>query len=126
MEWTQALLAAFAVGLLILASRTLRPRLRLLVDERGILDRRLRLGWIHWDEIEGAYPPSARDGEALRVRLRLRRRRSRGLSVPDSGFSDVRLDLAGSPITAAELLQEILRHTARGGWPDPGPEPRDP
>ena len=116
MELSQALLVAVAAGLLFAGFRALRSRLHLLVTERGILDRRLRLGWIHWDEIEGAYPPTARDGDVLRVRLRLRRRRSRGLAVPESG-RDVRLDLSGSRITAIELLQAILSHG--GGATEP-------
>jgi len=119
MGWTQLLLwIAVGAGAIALWRAARRP-LRLLVNERGILDRRLRVGWIHWDEIEGAYGPTAHDRDGLRLRVRaserLRRRlgrrrpRSAG-SIADSAV-DLRLDLSGSSISPVELLQEILVHT---------------
>lgn len=120
MTWTQAVLLAFIAGLALVSWRLARPRLGLLVTDRGILDRRLRLGWIHWDEIEGAYEPSARDRDSLRLRLRVSerlgrklRRRARRVAAPGAELMDVRLDLSGSDIGPLELLQEILSRTRR-------------
>jgi hypothetical protein len=117
MNWIQAVTIVMGAGLALIAWRLLRPPLRLLVTERGILDRRLRLGWIHWDEIEGAYQPTARDGEALRLRLRVTERSGRTLwrrraARRGARSMDVRLDLSGSGFTAVELLQQILSRTA--------------
>ncbi len=102
------------LGLLILAWRLLNPRPRLLVDERGIRHRDLELGWIRWDEIEGAYPPTLADGEALRLKLRLTERLKRRPGGPGNGPAsvEIRLDLAGAEIGPLELLQEILARTA--------------
>jgi len=111
-----ALIGAVA-GLLLIGWLIHRPPLRLHVTERGILDRRLRLGWIHWDEIEGAYEPSLRDRDSLRLRLRATRRLRRKLRrratevAPGSKSVDVRVDLSGSDITPVELLQHILLYT---------------
>lgn len=105
------------LGLLILGWRVLNPRPRLLVDERGIRHRDLELGWIRWDEIEGAYSPTLADGEALRLKLRLserlkRRLRRRRRGPGGARSVEVRLDLAGAEIGPLELLQEILARTA--------------
>lgn len=112
-----------ALGLLILGRRFLDPRPRLLIDERGIRHRGLQLGWIRWDEIEGAYPPTLDDGEALRLKLRLTERLKRRLRDRRSGAGrtdrgcatvEIRIDLAGAEIGPLELLEEILRRTAGG------------
>lgn len=119
-------LVALAVGvaaLLLLGWRLARPRPRLVLGERGILDRGLGWGWIPWDEIEGAYPPSADEGETVRLRVRftdrlartLHQRRRLPLADPPDGRIEVRLDLSATGLTAVDVLQEILaRH---GGGP---------
>ena len=117
MSSMQALLIGAVVGLLLIGWLIQRPSLRLHITERGILDRRLRLGWIHWDEIEGAYEPSLQDRDSLRLRLRATRRLRRKLRrratevAPGSKSVDVSLDLSGSDITPVELLQQILLYT---------------
>lgn len=107
-----AIAALLGFGLLMLGWRSLNPRPRLLIDERGIRHRDLQLGWIRWDEIEGAYPPTLDDGEALRLKLRLSERLRRRLRRRGSGSVEVRVDLAGAGIGPLELLQEILARTA--------------
>ena len=105
--------------LLYVCWRWIAPAPRLIVDERGILDRQLRIGWIRWDEIEGAYPP--RDGEnAIRLRLRptlrLRQRLARrlsGLSGAAAGGSlELRILLTDTEWSAVEILQRMLLYTA--------------
>lgn len=95
----------------------LSARRRLVINDRGIRDPNLGLGWILWEEIEGLYPPTARGTETLHLRVRvserlsriLRRRRRAGSSAePLSGALDVRLDLAGSDVSAVEVLQRML------------------
>ena len=117
MSGLQAMLIGAVAGLLLIGWLIHRPSLRLHISERGILDRRLRLGWIHWDEIEGAYEPSLQDRDSLRLRLRATRRLRRKLRAratefaPDSKSVDISLDLAGSDITPVGLLQHILLYT---------------
>ena len=72
-------LSALIVGIVLLSWRLLDPALRFAVSERGIRDRTLGLGWIRWDEIEGAYQPTAHDRDGLRLKLRLSRRLARRL-----------------------------------------------
>lgn len=116
-------LSALMVGIVLFSWRWLDPTLRIAVGEKGIRDRALGLGWIRWDEIEGAYQPTAHDRDGLRLKLRLSRRLARRLRrrAPDldggiSGDSlEVRIDLAGVGLSPAEVLQEILAHG--GGSP---------
>jgi len=103
-----------ALGLALVSWRLLNPRHQLTIGERGILDRSLELGWIRWDEIEGAYQPSSRQDDCISLRLRVterlaRRLHSRGREA--KGSLEVRLNLAGTDTSAVELLQLIM---ARG------------
>jgi len=109
--------AAFALVLVLWV--VLYPRPRLQLTERGFLDRNLRLGWIGWDEIEGAYPPSIEDVEGLRLRVRPRARLLRKLlrrteSVTDDGAYVLRLDLSDTAVSPVELLQEVLSRSTAG------------
>jgi len=120
MDLLQLTLIAIAVGLAFIGWRLLNPPLRLLISDRGILDRNLRIGWIHWDEIEGAYQPTIDDRDSIRLKLRRTERllrkltyRSRKKARPQASLLDVRLDLTGTDITPLEILQEILAHGGR-------------
>ena len=67
LEWI-LIIAAFALVAVLWV--TLYPRPRLRIGDRGFLDRELQLGWIRWDEIEGAYSPNVRDSDGIRIKLR--------------------------------------------------------
>jgi len=127
MGWYEAAVLAVLASLALLLWRLLHPAPLLVIDDRGILDRRSRLGWIRWDEIEGAYRSRAPETETLclRVRLsdRLRRRLSRrGREVSADGAVVVPLRLAGTDVTEVEVLQEILfRRGAATTAHDPQP-----
>jgi len=103
---------------------TLYPRPRLQLTERGFFDRDLRLGWIGWDEIEGAYPPSVQDVEGLRLlvrpgaRLQRKLRERSDAEATDDGAYELRLDLSETDISPVELLQEVLSRS--------GPSSEDP
>jgi hypothetical protein len=109
MRWVALLVISGAISIAL--SWLFRSRSRLLVTDRGILDRSLGMGWICWDEIEGAY--QSRPGVSLRLRpetraaRRLRRRRDR-TPAPLT----VSVDLDGTNVTPVELLQAVV---ARGG-----------
>jgi hypothetical protein len=70
MTTIEAVLIGAAFALVVVLWVVLYPRPRLQLNERGFLDRDLGLGWIGWDEIEGAYPPNVQDAEGLRLRVR--------------------------------------------------------
>ena len=107
-----------SLGVLALLWRLVNPPPRLEIGERGILQRGLGWGWIPWEEIEGAYPPTASEVEKVRLRLTvterlariLRKRRRLPGETPLEDSVEVRLDLAGSDLNAIDVLQEILSH----------------
>ena len=107
-----------ALAVLALLWRLVNPPPRLEIDERGILQRDLGWGWIPWEEIEGAYPPTANETDTMRLRLTvterlariLRKRRRLPRETPVEDSVEVRLDLAGSELNAIDVLQEILSH----------------
>jgi hypothetical protein len=120
--WFAIPLVAVLLGLTALAWRRLHPAPRLVIGERGIRQPGRGWGWIPWDEIEGAYPPTVDETETVRLRLRMTRRLSRvlrrrrkpaGQAALGEAF-ELPLDLAGSELNAVEVLQEILAHTETG------------
>ena len=119
-----------AVAVLALLWRLVDPPPRLEIGERGILQRG-GWGWIPWEEIEGAYPPTASDDETVRLRLTvterlariLRKKRRLPRESRVEGSVEVRLDLAGSDLNAIDVLQEILSHDHAAETP---PEDRQP
>ena len=67
------------LALLTWTWKTAHQAPRLEIGERGILDRTLGLGWIRWEEIEGAYQRRSLDQDSVFIRLRLSRRIRRRL-----------------------------------------------
>ena len=127
MTTVETILIGIAFVLVLVLWVALYPRPRLQMTDRGFFDRELRLGWIGWDEIEGAYTPNPRDESGgLRLRLRpgaklLRRLRGRtGTALWQDGTCELSLDLSETDISPVELLQEVLsrsgaaRHGAAG------------
>jgi hypothetical protein len=101
------------VGLLVLVWRALHRTSRLEIGDRGILDRSLGLGWIRWEEIEGAYQRRSLEEQSVFLRLRPTERIRRRLArAPEQPF-DVRLDLSGTGLSPVEVVQEILAHGRR-------------
>jgi hypothetical protein len=110
-----AIPAVAAAALLLLLWRFVHPTPRLVIGKRGILQRDLGWGWIPWDEIEGAYPPTAGEADTLRLRLRVTerlarvlRRKRRSAADPAGESVEVRLDLRDTDVSAVDLLREIL------------------
>jgi len=114
------LAAVGILGTLVLLTwtwKTVHHSHRLEIGERGILDRTLGLGWIRWDEIEGAYQRRSLDQDSVFIRLRLSRRIRRRLdglkrrsAVLPSDSLDIRLDLTGTDVTPVDIVQEIIAH----------------
>ena len=117
------MLGGIAVGFAYLLWRLLSPQSPFVISDRGVLDRSQRLGWIPWDEIEGAFPPTAHERDTLCVKVRVserlarRLRRSRGLRkgepLPES--VEILLDLSGSDTSAVEILQEVIARSRPEG-----------
>ena len=116
-----AILALALVGLAVLV---LLPAPRVTFGDRGILDRSLGLGWVHWDEIDGAWMRREDRGEHLVLRVRVSprllprlRRRSHvlgGAAAPET--VDLHVDLAGTGIASVDIVREIVGRTGA----DPG------
>jgi hypothetical protein len=96
---------------------------RVEIGERGILDPRLGLGWIPWDEIEGAYPESCGRADRVRLRLRVTERLARLLSRrsrcarrlgPLQDHVEVELDLSRSDPSAIDVVLSIVNRTPAG------------
>jgi len=123
--WFAIPLVAVTLGLTALAWRSCRSTPRLVIGERGIRQPGRGWGWIPWDEIEGAYPPTVDATQTVRLRLRMTkrlarvvRRRRRPAGNPPLGEAfELPLDLAGSELNAVEVLQEILARTDTGDTP---------
>ena len=118
MEVWYFILLAIGLALLVMLWRWSNPP-RLEIGERGILDRSLGWGWIPWNEIEGAYPPTADRSETVRLKLRVTDRLARVLRKDKRGSDwdgpprdsvEIQLDLKDSELNAVEVLQEILSH----------------
>lgn len=115
LAWT---LLAAAGGLLAAALwRRHARRSRVFCGDQGLFVRDLDLGWIPWEEVEGAYPPTLHDPEALFLRLRVGETLARKLRGRDAARTrdpragetwDVKVDLSGAAMTPVELLQAIL------------------
>lgn len=129
-------IVAGLLGLILVVALTWRmfqPAPRFEIGERGILDRGAKLGWIRWDEIEGAYQRRSEARSAVFLRLRATERLAHRLrrvgrrQAPSVGQTfDLRLDLSDTGFTAVELVQEIMAHSERpestrdpSGWPGP-------
>ena len=105
------------LALLTWTWKTVHQAPRLEIGERGILDRTLGLGWIRWDEIEGAYQRRSLDQDRVFIRLRLSRRirrrledlKRRPVASPVHAF-DIQLDLSGTDVTPVDIVQEIMAH----------------
>ncbi len=113
MDLFEVTLVAIGLSAALLLWRLLRPPGHFIIGKRGILDRDLGLGWILWDEIEGAYRTHHGDAVCLRVRVSDRlapRLRRSGHATVAHGSVEIPLALEGSSISEVQVLQEILRH----------------
>ena len=121
----ETILIAAAFGLVVFLCVLLYPRPRLVLAERGILDRQLHVGWIRWDEIEGAYPPNREDSDGLRLKLRPRSRlldrlkRRRGAIPAADGSHEIRIDPREADTTPVEMLREVIARSQAAGKSSP-------
>jgi hypothetical protein len=112
--------AGFAgLGLVVFLWQLLDPRPRLAIDEYGIFDRMLGVGWIAWSDIERVYlhsingieficlhvrEPSAYIGKLSWIR-RMLADANRAL-----GFTELNVSLTGTTASTVEVLHLIHRY----------------
>jgi hypothetical protein len=109
-----------ATGLAVFFWRSLNPAPQLQITDRGILDRRLSIGWLPWDSIEGAYRPRRPDGNRVLLRVRVDDRLGRAASAEKTpGLLELALDLSGTPYSEMDVLQEIMARSHASGLQAP-------
>ena len=110
------ILLTLASGLTLFFWRSLNPTPLLQITDRGILDRRLPMGWLDWDSIEGAYRPRRPDGNRVLLRVRVDRGVGRAASAETpSGLLELALDLSGTRYSEMDVLREIMARTHASG-----------
>ena len=103
------ILLTVATGLAVFFWRTLNPAPQLAITDRGIFDRRLGLGWLDWNSIEGAYRPRTPTGNRVVLRVRVDERI--GSAISKEGpvvLVELPLDLTGSSYSEVDVLQEVM------------------
>lgn len=96
-------------------------RPRLVIDDKGVMDRTLGLGVIPWSEMEGAYLKSIHGQDFVCLELRNTDRWLERLSPLKRkltsanvalGFAPINLNLSGVSADAGQVLQLILKMMA--------------
>jgi len=108
----------FGAGSLVFLWQIFDSRPRLIIDERGILDRTLGVGVIHWADIEGAYTRSIQGNDFICLQLRNTDQYVRRLSkvkramIPANealGFAPLNINLSGIRGMTDRVLELILK-----------------
>ncbi|UXI70201.1 STM3941 family protein [Tahibacter amnicola] len=116
--------AFFGIGLPLFSWQILDPRPRIVIDERGIFDRKLRVGCIPWSEISGAYRQAVFGQEFICLHLRnvdewMQRlpATSRRVALANlrMGFQVLNVNLSGTTLDPGVVLERIAQHIARQG-----------
>jgi hypothetical protein len=109
----------FGSGIPIFVWQLADSRPRLVVDERGVLDRTLGVGLIVWGDIEAAYVRSINGNDFICLELRNREQYWRKLSKVKRamaaanrslGFTDFNLNLSGVDVNTDELFELVMKH----------------
>jgi hypothetical protein len=111
-----------AVGVPIFLRQIFDRRPRLVIDERGIFDRSLRVGVIPWSEITGTAVRSVSGNTFIALELRdpalfTRQFGGFGRALTSAnrklGFRELNLNLTGLAVRADEVLALIRQHRER-------------
>lgn len=109
----------FGAGLIVSAWQIADSRPRLIIDERGVLDRTLGVGRIPWGDIEAAYVRSISGNDFICLELRnaaeYKRRLSkvrRALAAGNRGlgFTDFNLNLSGVDARTDEVFALVVNY----------------
>ncbi len=108
----------FGSCLLVYVWQIIDARPRLVIDERGVLDRTLGIGRIRWSDIEHAYVVSLSSADFICLELRnsekyLRRlskvKRALAKANRHLGMTDFSLNLYGVNATAEEVFELVIK-----------------
>lgn len=108
----------FGFCALVIGIQAVDARPRIVIDERGIFDRTLRVGVIEWEDVRGAHPPSARHDSHVPLELRDPDKYVRRLPPPmrrlaamnrGSGLAEFSLNLSGTGADPARIVEAIRR-----------------
>lgn len=109
-------------------------RPRLVIDRRGIWDRTLGVGFIPWEDVQGAYLQSISGNDFIclelhdpnRYRSRLSRvRRAMSSANEALGFSDFSINLCGIAARTEEVFELVLKCCEASRLGEPSPEGAD-
>ncbi|HEX8070199.1 MAG TPA: STM3941 family protein [Pyrinomonadaceae bacterium] len=127
----------FGCGIPVCLRQIADARPRLIIDERGVVDRTLGVGRISWGDIEAAYVRSINGNDFICLELKNPAKYARKLSKVKRamatanrglGFTDFSLNLSGVDASTDEVFELVLKYcqAAAGAQPNDSfnPTPR--
>ena len=109
----------FGSGIPVCIWQIADARPRLIIDERGVVDRTLGVGRIAWSDIEAAYVRSINGNDFICLELRNAEKYSQKLSKVKRamaaanrslGFTDFNLNLSGVDANTAEVFELLMKY----------------
>ncbi len=119
----------FGTGIMVSVWQIADARPRLIIDERGVLDRTLGVGRIDWSDIEAAYVRSISGNDFICLELKNPEKYSQKLSKVKRamaaanrglGFTDFNLNLSGVDVKTDEVFELLMKYCqmAAGAQPN--------
>lgn len=120
----------FGTGLVVSIWQIADSRPRLIIDERGVLDRTLGVGRIAWSDIQEAYVRSIAGNDFICLELKNPAQYEQNLSQVKRamasanrglGFTDFNINLSGVDASTAEVFELLMKYCelAQGARPSP-------
>jgi hypothetical protein len=115
--WAAIVFFGSAIPVFVWQIADSRPRL--VIDERGVLDRTLGVGLIAWGDIRAAYVRSINGNDFICLELRNREqywqklskvKRAMAAANRSLGFTDFNLNLSGVDVNTDELFELVLKY----------------
>ena len=110
----------FGCGIPVAVWQIADARPRLIIDERGVVDRTLGVGRIAWSDIEAAYVRSINRNDFICLELKDPEKYSHKLSKVKRamaaanrglGFTDFSLNLSGVDVSTEEVFELIVKYS---------------
>ncbi|HEX6188183.1 MAG TPA: STM3941 family protein [Pyrinomonadaceae bacterium] len=109
----------FGTGLVVSIWQIVDSRPRLIIDERGVLDRTLGVGRIAWSDIEAAYVRSISGNDFICLELKNPEKYAQKLSNVKRamaganrglGFTDFNINLSGVDARTEEVFELLMKY----------------
>lgn len=113
----------FGTGLVVSIWQIADSRPRLIIDERGVLDRTLGVGRIDWSDIQAAYVRSISGNDFICLELKNPEKYAQKLSNVKRamaganrglGFTDFNLNLSGVEASPEEVFELLMKYCELG------------